>query len=181
MRRRFSIVLMKIRTRDGRYHFDDPDDEIPDGKGVCVPLLLCDSRPFSELSDLNAADLTRHLGDATSKSETVSDAMAGHRPDYARLTDEMIAKRSGRKGRLSRRPEHRSAVPSGTGRGVTSAAGRTSCGRPMMRARRIRPVHGLSSNGSNASGRRPRLVRSVSARGGRRGPPQVPGNPLPTL
>ena len=57
---------MRNRNRDGRYNFDDPDEEIiPDGHGVHVPLLLCDthrfgSRPLDSLSELSVADLDRH-------------------------------------------------------------------------------------------------------------------------
>jgi hypothetical protein len=58
------MVLM--RKRDAYLSLDDDDEVVEDGQGVRVPLLLCDtvrfetSRPLNRLSDLDAADLSRH-------------------------------------------------------------------------------------------------------------------------
>jgi hypothetical protein len=58
------MVLM--RKRDAYLGLDDDDEVVEDGQGVRVPLLLCDtvrfenSRPLDKLSDLDAADLSRH-------------------------------------------------------------------------------------------------------------------------
>jgi hypothetical protein len=75
------MVLM--RKRDPYLSLDDDDEVVEDGKGVRVPLLLCDTvwfennRPLDKLSDLDAADLNRHqpgyrLSDQVSKSDTLS-------------------------------------------------------------------------------------------------------------
>ena len=55
-----------MRKRDAYLGLDDDDEVVEDGQGVRVPLLLCDtvrfetSRPLNRLSDLDAADLSRH-------------------------------------------------------------------------------------------------------------------------
>jgi hypothetical protein len=79
-------MVMKNKHRDGRYHFDEPDEEIPDGKGVRVPLLLCDTvrlndRPLDKLCDLSAADLDRHRPGFRGKPD--DDAAARREKSYA--------------------------------------------------------------------------------------------------